>query len=160
MIAWIREKLIDVIMYVAYVRMFLEAHESMMLSCSAEIYEWDTSSTDAIISQIVAWIVLLICLIMPAVGLYLFYTTRRKFDPDEKFVLMEFFADLKNTKWARVYTACLLARRVIFVAIVIFMPGKVNRTIIYAILFFSQLLYLAVIVSSRTFTLLDSRETL
>ena len=84
---------------------------------------------------------------MPALALILFYSHRKEYDPEEKLVYMEFFADLKNTSWARAYTAALLIRRVSFVAIVIFMSREVDRTIIYCILLSIQIPYLAIIVS-------------
>ena len=115
MVSWLRTKMLDMIFYVMYARLFLEAHESMILSCSAEIYEFDTSQTSAIVSQGISWFVLIIVLTMPTLAVVLFYLNRREYDPDKKTMFMEFFEGLKNTSWARFYTAALLIRRILFV---------------------------------------------
>ena len=59
-------------------------------------------------------------LFLPVLAFYVFWKHRHNFDSKKKFVLMEFFADLRNIKVARVNITLLLVRRVIFVCLVIF----------------------------------------
>ena len=88
---------------------------------------------------------------MPTLALILFYKNKREYDPERKSAFMEFFAGLKNTPWARLFTASLLVRRVLFVGVVIFMARNVDRTIIYISLIAFQLIYFSLIVSSISF---------
>lgn len=111
-IAILKAKIIDIIFYIGksnpeilvYVRLLLEAHEGMALSSAGEIRELQSDSTATVISHILAWLFFLFCLLMPTVTLYFFYSTRRQYDPEKKTLMMEFFAGLKNNKWARMYT--------------------------------------------------------
>jgi len=132
----LKTKILDLFMYVIYVRWLLEAHETMVISSTLEIKELAGSSAASIVSEIIAALFLLICLIIPTVALVLFYRHREMYDPNEKYIMMEFFAGLKNTKWARFYTFLMLFRRVVFVAIVIFASENVNRSLIFFFLLF------------------------
>lgn len=60
---------------------------------------------------------------------------------------MEFFVDLKNIPFARIYTGALLTRRVIFIGVVLFLTIVIDRTIIYSILFSVQVIYCGLLVS-------------
>ncbi|CAI2365377.1 unnamed protein product [Moneuplotes crassus] len=150
-IAIIRDKVIDIIFFVAYARLLLEAHETMVISSALEIREFDSSSASAIISHLISWVFLLLCLIIPTFALYLFYTHRNRYDPDKKTPTMEFFEGLKNNKWSRFYSFLLLFRRVLFVLIVIFMTDNVHRAYIYSILLVSQLAYFGTLIYLRPF---------
>lgn len=130
--------MIDIIFYVVYARLLLEAHENMILSSTLEIKELQSSTTAKLISHIIAWTFFLLCLLLPTISLYFFYSKRKNYDPKQKSIVNEFFADLKNTKWARFYTFALLARRVLFVCIIIFLSTSVDRKYIYYSLMFVQ----------------------
>ena len=110
-----RFKLLDLIFYIMYARLLLEAHETLILTSTVEINDPQTDSTPTITSHVIAWSVLILCFIIPSVALYAFYSHRKQYDPDKQHVFMEFFAGLRNSKWARLYTASLLIRRISFV---------------------------------------------
>ncbi|CAI2364508.1 unnamed protein product [Moneuplotes crassus] len=147
----IREKTIDIIFYIAYARLLLEAHETIVVTSALEIKEFDTSSTAKIISLLICCIFLLLCLIIPTFALYLFYNHRKEYDPEKKTPTMEFFAGLRNSKWARFYSFLLLFRRVFFVFIIIFMTGNVHRACIYSILLAFQVAYFWILICLRPF---------
>jgi len=52
---------------------------------------------------------------LPLNGFYYFWKKRNNYDPKEKFFFMEYFADLRESKYARLYMPVLLTRRIIFV---------------------------------------------
>ncbi|CAI2375096.1 unnamed protein product [Moneuplotes crassus] len=150
-ISIIKDKVIDIIFYITYARLLLEAHENMIISSSFEIKEFDTSSASKTISHLISWTFLLLCLIIPTFALYLFYNHRKEYDPEKKTPTMEFFAGLRNTKWARFYSFLLLFRRVLFVLVVIFMSGNVHRAYIYSILLTCQVAYFGHLIYLRPF---------
>ncbi len=141
-----RGKLIDLIFYVVYVRLLLEAHETMTISSTVEIKQLQTSTTASFISQIISWLFLIFSLTLPTVALYLFYQNRKNFDPKKKFMLMEFFADVRNNKWARLYPSILLLRRLLFVVVIVFLPGEISRFIVYLVIIGIQLAYILLLV--------------
>ena len=152
-IAQFRGKAIDLIFYIMYWRLLLEAHETLILSSTLEIKELQSASTPEVFSMIIAWVVLGICFMIPTVALYLFYTSRNEYDPEKKHVLMEFFEGIKNKKIARLYTGAALIRRVFFVWVVIFLAGNVDRLYIYITLLSIQGVYLTFIVSFTVFNI-------
>ena len=123
-----------------YLRLFIEAHESMLLSSTSEIYDIEVGDDAAIISFIIAWIVFLICIIIPVLAVYYYWVHRNDFDPEAKFVFMEFFADVRNASLARLYMAAMLIRRTAFVFIVIFLI-EAPRTFIYVLILSKLYLY-------------------
>lgn len=147
-IAIYREKFIDIIFYVMYARLLLEAHETMVLSSTVEIRELQSDSAASTISHLIAWGFLALCLILPSVALYLFYKNQENYDPDKKTVTMEFFAGLRNTRWARLYTFTMLARRVAFVLLIIFLSRNVHRVFVYTPILLIQISYCSFMVIS------------
>ena len=103
-----------------YMRLFIEAHEAMLLSASSEIYLFELNSFPEKVSFAIAIGVLLASIALPALAFYVFWKQRNNYDPEKKFVLMEFLADLRNAKAARMYMTVLLIRRVIFIVLIIF----------------------------------------
>ena len=142
----IRSKVTDLIFYIMYWRLLIEAHENLVLSSTLEIKELQSASTPEILSLVIAWVVLGICFLMPVVAFYLFYVHRKEYDPEKKHMLMEFFEGLKNKKIARLYTGASFLRRVLFVWTIIFLPGNLDRTYVYIILLSIQVIYIACIV--------------
>jgi len=117
---WFRFTLLDIIKYAMYMRLFIEAHEAMLLSASSEIYLFELNSFPEKVSFAIAIGVLLASIALPALAFYVFWKQRNNYDPEKKFVLMEFLADLRNAKAARMYMTVLLIRRVIFIVLIIF----------------------------------------
>mmetsp|Transcript_20278 Transcript_20278/g.17958 ORF Transcript_20278/g.17958 Transcript_20278/m.17958 type:complete len:96 (-) Transcript_20278:862-1149(-) len=95
--------------------MFLETHESMLLSATNEINQMEFHNTSSYFSFIIAWLILGVGLALPVIGFYYFWTKRHNFDPNKNFVFMEYFADIQDSKFARIYMPILLTRRIAFI---------------------------------------------
>lgn len=147
---WLRTKLLDWFMYVIYVRMILEANQVLLFSSLKEIDIFDVEETASIVSLCVAMLVLLMCLFLLIQALYLFCKHFKSYDPEEKFVFMEFYADVKNKRWARLYTALLLARRFLFVIAIIFLAVAGTQWI-FGVLLGTQIVYWVALVVLRPF---------
>ena len=137
---WLRLKLLDIIKYAAYLRLILEAHESMLLSATSEINLFDLPQTPDIISFIFAWMVLIFSISLPIIAFYYFWINREEYDPKVKFFFMEFFADIRNSKFSRLYMPLVLTRRVLFVCSIIFL-NSAPRELIYSILLSNFYIY-------------------
>lgn len=137
---WIRLKIIEFIAYVYYLRLFIETHELFLLSSTAEIKIGDASTISALLSLIFAWIMLVVCIVLPCLAFYCFWCYRKQFDPDRKFVFMEFFADLKNNKFARLYSFALLTRRAGFIIVIVFWATEAQE-FVFSFIIFVQVLY-------------------
>ena len=111
----LRLKLLDIARYAFYLRLLIEAHEAMLLSATSEINELNIGSPENTVSFIFACGLLLICLILPIVAIYLWFTHKNNFDPEDKFFFMEFFADVRNKSISRLYMGLLLGRRALLV---------------------------------------------
>ena len=125
--------IIDIIKYSMYMRLIIEAHESLLLSSTSEINLLDFPKLSDIVSFFFAWFVLLFSISLPILAFYYFWIKRHKYDPDSKFFFMEFFADIRFSKYARLYMSLMLTRRVVFVLIVIFLSNT-NRYFVFPLL--------------------------
>ena len=105
----------------------------MLLSATSEVYGVDLSSGSKIVSYIIAIFVLIASITLPVLAFYVFWKYRNNYDPEKRFILMEFIADLRNAKVARIYMAVLLVRRIIFVVLVIFLIES-PREFIYSMI--------------------------
>lgn len=70
---------------------------------------------------------------MPTIAFYCFWIYRKEFDKDKKFFFMEMFADVKNTKWARLYSFMLFTKRVIMVFLIILLL-KAPRAVVFSLI--------------------------
>lgn len=156
---WLRLKFIDMIKYAVYMRLMIESHEAMLLSATSEIKLMEINATSDVFSIVIAFAVFGLSLAMPAIAFYSFFVNRHNFDPERKFFFMEFFADLRNAKIARLYMTLLLSRRILFVILIIFFPSaprELTYTIILGILhnlpyLVSQFLYISALLVMRPF---------
>jgi hypothetical protein len=121
------------IKYAIYMRMLIESHEILLLSSANEIYATDYNHLNGLISYIIACILFTICFSLPFMAFYFYWKTRNNFNPDNEFYFMEFFSDLRNSKYARLYMSILLFRRVLFVSMIIFLIER-PRSFIYSVL--------------------------
>jgi len=104
-----------------YLRIFIEAHEAMLLSATSEIYHKDVEEIEFFFSYIIACAVFILSIALPIISFYLYLKYRKQFDPNKKFFFMEFFADIRNISIARLYMTLLLTRRIVFVSVIIFL---------------------------------------
>jgi hypothetical protein len=126
-----------------------------MFSSALEIQNNDFSNFSSVISFILSIFGLLLGICFTFVALMVFYKARENHDPDKKWILMEMLTDIKDTKTARLYAFMLLARRTLFVLIIVFLVGELNRSVIYLFLAGIQLVYILFIVSIHTIIYLD-----
>jgi hypothetical protein len=129
----------------AYVRLFLESNQIMVLSCSSEINIFDVTSAPAIVSLIISIVVLVINLIVLGVSVCYFCKHWRGFNKNKKFFFMEIYLGLKNKRWARFFTPALLIRRTLLVFIIIFV-NFINRNYVFSVLLNVQMAYWAFLV--------------
>ncbi|CAI2369754.1 unnamed protein product [Moneuplotes crassus] len=147
---WLRLKILDIIKYALYMRLLIESHEALMLSSCSEIYEWELNTFSSYVSMVGAIFILIVSLLLPFLSFYAFWRYRHHFDPDKKFILMEFLSDLRNAKVARIYMTLMLVRRIIFVCVVIFLI-EIPREFIYSILIITQFAYMVILAIIRPF---------
>ena len=135
---WLRVKILDIITYAVYIRLFMESQEAFMLSATSEIRHnlfgsGKLEKIETISSFIFACFVLIIAFLLPVSAFYYYYKHRNGYDPKNKFFCMEYFTDMKNRKYARLYTPIVLARRFLFIAVIIFL-NDTPRIFIYSFL--------------------------
>jgi hypothetical protein len=155
-VAVVRTKVLKFFKYSLYIRLGLECHQLLLLSSTVELQFLDFSEFSSVISLILAAFGLILGIGLAGIAVIVFIKERRNHNPDRKFILMEMIADIKDTKWARLYTSMLLGRRTIFILVIIFITGEIHRTVIYLFLAGIQLFYFLFIVSLHCFNLFRS----
>lgn len=115
----VRRITIDVIYYTQYSRLVLEGYQNLLYASMSELYVFDTSKASYVLSNLFAIMVLLFCIYLFVFTVLYFIKHFNGYNEEEKFMMLEIYADLKNNKWARLYTPILLLRRFLLVVIVI-----------------------------------------
>lgn len=146
----LRVKLLYWFMYVIYIRMVLEANQVLLFSTLKELNIFAVEDSAAIVSLVIAILVLLFCLFLLIEAIILFCKHFKNYNPEEKFLFIEYYADVKNHRWARIYTTLLLTRRLLFV-IVIILLGFIGGRRVLTILLVVQVLYWIALVILRPF---------
>jgi hypothetical protein len=151
----VRSKSLEYFKYVLYVRLLLEANQAFLLSGISEIYSFSIDSVASIISLCFA-IIIVIFSVFLALKAYLMLSKHWKnYDKDRKFLLMEYYANIRQNKWARIYTSALLSRRLLFI-IIILLFTFFHRNTIFGILLGIQMLYLIQLLIIRPFEELEN----
>ena len=145
-----RPGMLNYFMYVAYGRLLLESNETMVLSTINEINSFDTSTSSTTVSLVLAMLVILSLMTFLIYAWYLAFTFIKNYDPEKKFVLMEFFIDIKHNASARFHTPLMLLRRVVFV-IVIIPLAVAGPNFIFPVLLVFELPYLFFVIKVRPF---------
>lgn len=128
----VKEKILDILKYALYLRLFMEAHENLLLSWVSELYHFSPDSFGRIVSFLIALEIFMISLILPILAFYAFYITQNG-KKEEKFLLMEFLSDLRDARRARIYMTWMTVRRILFIVVILFMINT-PRTLIYTLL--------------------------
>jgi hypothetical protein len=150
-VAVVRTKVLQFLKYSLYVRLGLECHQLLLLSSTVELQFLDFSEFSSVISLIFSAFGLLLATGLAVIAVIVFIKETRNHIPDRKFIFMEMLADIKDTKWARLYTSMLLGRRTLFICIIIFITGELHRSIVYLFLALIQLFYFLFIVNLHWF---------
>lgn len=90
---------------------------------------------------------------MLAASFFYFFKHFKYYDPDKRFLFMEFYAGIKDSRKARIYTTLLLSRRLCFVVTIILF-GFIGRTPIFSIMLTIQFLYWLCLILVKPFEVL------
>jgi hypothetical protein len=137
-------------MYSLYVRLFLLAHQSFLLSGLSEIYLFNIDSPASIISIVIAMAFIVFSLFLVIKAYYMLYRHWNGFEQNQEFFFMEYYADIRESKWARCYISALLTRRLIFI-VVILLFTFIKRDGIFGILLAVEFFYLLQLLVIRPF---------
>ena len=129
-----RTKVIDVIAYSLYLRLFLESHQSIFLTSAFEMKSLSFDDLAHRVSFGFAIILTVTSIGLPTLGFYYFWKKREEFNPKSKFFFMEFFEGIKNMKYARLYMPLRLVRTLLLIIIVLF-SNSLSRIATYIIIF-------------------------
>ena len=137
----IRTSTLTTFKYATYVRLALEAHESLIISSSSEIYNKNNDAAGKYFSLVMAILILVGTLVLLALTVISYIRDSKREDPEEKFIFMEFYSEVKPKRISKLYTINLLIRRTLFVFISIFL-NDVNKNVAFSLLLLLQLIYL------------------
>jgi hypothetical protein len=151
----VRMKLLSFFMYSLYGRLLLEAHQSFLMSGVYEMNAFVTDTPAAIVSLSIAGVFVFLSLFLVVKAFHMLYKHWSDFDSNEDFFFMEYYADIRESKWARCYTSALLTRRLMFV-IVILLWGFFGKDVILIILLTIQVIYTAQLLIIRPFLELEN----
>ena len=143
-IKWL-EKTYQFFAFTFYIRVFLEASQFLMLSSFSEIYEWNVSTPSTVISIVFAFIGALVCLWFICLSVIGWYNQRDNEEMDRYIPLKELFSGVKSGAIPRLYSTLLLARRAIFVALLIFGKSLNNISLICPMIVI-QIVYLSSLI--------------
>ena len=66
-----------------YMRLFIESHESMLLTATSELYSCDLHSFASYVSYLIAVEVFIASILLPVMAFYVFMKYRENFQPDK-----------------------------------------------------------------------------
>ena len=146
---WARlgNKLYHILTFSIYIRIFIQAYITILLSWFAEIYEFNVKSG---IKKVLYSVNIIICaLVFAFYGLWIWQIKKAhpKLNIKKQFYFVEFFSGLKNKTASRIYPAVFLGQRILSWLIVIVL-GSLRITILMVILSVIQslsLLYLLIV---------------
>lgn len=147
----LRTRTLEFFMYSYYARLILETDQNLILSSLGE-FDADFPTAASVWSLMFGILMFVVCLCLITLIFIIWFRSFRKFDPEKKTYFMEFFADLKNTQFARFYTPMLVFRRFLWMVIALEVV-KIDRSLTFSLLLVLQIAYLIVISIMRPFNL-------
>ena len=154
LLKYIFKKIFEILTFTIYIRYILELSQFFMVSSISEIYSFDTSGYLRIISVVFAIIVLAFFAIV-IVSLFIFAFSSYKEIEGEHNKLSELISGLKLNRKERLYVAILMARRLIFIMILIF-SSSLSSQIVIGMLIAFQTPYLIYLFLIRPFKEMDT----
>jgi hypothetical protein len=147
--------MMSIMKYSFYVRLFLEANQTFLLASLSEINQFVIGPTASTISLCIAGAFALFSFSFCLNSYYASFKYLKDFDPNNKFLIMEYYAGIKESKWARFYTPILLTRRLLFVVVILLLQfsGK-DTTFIFLIVI--QAAYIGQLVILRPFRQIEN----
>jgi hypothetical protein len=146
----VKSKSLEYLLYVLYVRLLLESNQAFLLSGISEIDSFRIDSVASIVSLCFAIIIVIFSVFLALKAYHMLYKHWNNYDKDRKFLFMEYYADIRQNKWARIYTSVLLSRRLLFI-IIILLFTFFHRNTIFGILLGIQVLYFIQLLIIRPF---------
>ena len=129
LVRWVIHKVFLIMTFGFYIRTILEASQYLLISSTYEVYKFNTTHPLRIVSLVAAFAVLVAMLALLALTTYLAWS-KYKVDESKHNKLEELFSGLKPNKSNRLYAALVLARRTIFVVLLITMVSVSSRLVI------------------------------
>ena len=154
LLKYIFKKIFEILTFAIYIRYILELSQFFMVSSISEIYSFDTSGYLRIISVVFAIMVFAFFAIV-IVALFIFAFSSYKEIEGEHNKLSELISGLKQNRKERLYVAILMARRLIFIMILIF-SGSLSSQIVIGMLIAFQAPYLIYLFLIRPFKEMDT----
>ena len=154
LLKYIFKKIFEILTFAIYIRYILELSQFFMVSSISEIYSFDTSGYLRIISVVFAIIVFTFFAIV-IVSLFIFAFSSYKEIEGEHNKLSELISGLKLNRKERLYVAILMARRLIFIMILIFSYSLTSQIVIGMLIAF-QTPYLIYLFLIRPFKEMDT----
>ena len=132
-----------------YIRTGLEMNQFFLVSSMNEIYNYKDSEPMLRISLAFAILIIIVSILLIIVNIFLALSSYT-INNNEHNMLGEFFSGLKLSKKYKIYTAVLVARRTLFVLILI-VSSSISSKITWGILAVLEFIYLLYILFLRTF---------
>ena len=134
----------------AYIRLFIESQQFILISAASEIREFEHLRTNRKISIVFAFIVYFICFMITITWLFITIRSLSEINFRRTKYFIELFKGLRNWKLVRPYSFISQSRKFIFISFLLFF-SDVNFFIKHSIVFFLQVLYYAWILISRPY---------
>ena len=150
-------KLHDLVFYFAYARAALESYENVLMSSTVELYANETHTVISKASHIFSWIIFISCFIFTGFLVYLCYKFRNKYIPKKKHLWMEAFSGIRNSKWARIYTAGVILKSTFYIIVVLILKDVVPRNLLFSIIIIFQTSYCFYVVRYYKFFLISCK---
>jgi hypothetical protein len=141
--------------YSFYVRLFLESNQTFLLASLSEINQIAINSTASMISLCIAGVFALFSFSICLNAYYMTFKHCTNFDPNYKFLFMEYYAGIKDGRWARFYTPTLLTRRLLFIVVIILFKF-LGRNTTFILLIIIQVVYICQFVILRPFRQMEN----
>ena len=146
---WIFTKIYNIFTFGYYIRLTLESYQYILITSIAEIYDSKMASIQSKISFFISVIIILIWVAFLITAAIMAHRNKLPHkDKRDKFA--QYFEGIKHKTASRYYVVFLLARRIIFVSILITL-GLKSSTLTLSILTWVQIAYLASIIILRPF---------
>ena len=149
MLQWIFSKMLIMLTFGYYIRAILEMNQYLLISLTNELYYFHHSNTAELVSLVFAFFILSMCILIILIVLYLIFKMNSNVQ-EGKSMLGEFFSGVKLQRKFRLYVVFLLARRIIFVVLLITLVSVPSRILIW-IVGLIQLWYIIYISVLRPF---------
>ena len=147
LVNWIAQKTWNLLNFAFYIRTFMLFSHFWIVCSIFEIYKANLSSISTQISLVFSIIILCVIIAFSSLNIVLAFNNSDLSPPS----LNELFANLKNTKMARMYNVALMIRRVVLVSIMICLSNA-DKFVLLFISVLCQVIHVVMIIKVRPYT--------